>query len=152
VLIAGNGDGIYRRLMHAIDRNDLGSDTRLQNNSGRVSRADEIDRAIDEWTRQRTVDDVLAAMEQARVPAGRIYTVADIARDPHYAARGMVLRQETFDGLNLAVPGVVPKLSATPGVVRERAPRLGEHTEVVVRRLGLSDQQIEQLRRRGVIQ
>src|SRR5690606_16249498 len=106
-------------------RDDLGSDTHLQNNPGRVSRADEIDRAIDEWTRQRTVDDVLTAMEHARVPAGRIYTVADIARDPHYTARGMVLRQETFDGLDLAVPGVVPKLSATPGVVRERAPRLG---------------------------
>jgi formyl-CoA transferase len=127
VLVAGNGDSIFKRLMHAIDRDDLGGDPQLAGNAGRVARVQEIDAAIGAWTAQRSVADVLAALNAANVPAGRIYTARDIAEDPHYQARGMIQRVRTADGLELDVPGIVPKLSLTPGAITRRAPTLGEH-------------------------
>jgi formyl-CoA transferase len=151
VLIAGNGDTIFRRLMRQIGRPELAADPELQVNAGRVLRVGEIDEAIEQWTRPRKVDEVLAAMDTANVPAGRVYTVADIARDPHYQAREMILRRPTYDGSDVAVPGIVPKLSDTPGAVRERAPRLGEHTAQVLASLGVSDAQQAALRAKGVI-
>jgi formyl-CoA transferase len=126
-LVAGNGDSIFRRLMGAIGRPDLANDVTLARNDGRVARVEEIDAAIEAWTRERTLDDVLAALDAADVPAGRIYAVDDIVRDPQYLARGMVVDVTTGDGLPLKVPGVVPKLSATPGRIARCAPRLGEH-------------------------
>jgi formyl-CoA transferase len=99
----------------------------------------------------RTVADVLAAMAAARVPAGKVYTAKDIHEDPHYRARGMIARQVTRDGWALDVPGVVPKLSATPGTLRGAAPRLGEDTDAVLRELGLGDEAIAALRARGVL-
>jgi formyl-CoA transferase len=128
VLVAGNGDSIFRRLMGAIGRDDLGQDPQLAGNTGRVARVQEIDAAIAGWTSPRQVSDVLAALHAAQVPVGRLYTAKDIAEDPHYRARGMLASITTSEGLRLTVPGVVPKLSLTPGHIRSAAPTLGQHT------------------------
>ena len=151
VLIAGNGDSIYKRLMHVIDRDDLGTDPTLTDNAGRVLRVDEIDHAIGVWTAQRSVTEVLAALDQASVPAGRIYTVADIAADPHYQARGMLQRMTMADGSALTVPGIVPKLSATPGSQRRNAPALGQDSDAVLKELGLTPEQIQGLKDKGIV-
>ncbi len=127
VVIGGNGDSIFKRLMTAIGREDLGQDPLLAGNAGRAARVDELDAAITAWTVQRPVSVVVDTLQAARVPVGRIYTARDIAEDPHYRARGMIERIVTASGLALDVPGVVPKLSATPGAIRSLAPRLGEH-------------------------
>jgi formyl-CoA transferase len=150
-LIAGNGDSIYKRLMAAIGRDDLGNDPELASNAGRVARIAEIDAAIGAWTRERSVTQVLEVLDRAGVPAGRIYTVADIAADPHYAARGMLQQIRLDDGDLLTVPGIVPKLSRTPGAHRRNAPGIGQDTEAVMRELGLTDEQIAGLKDRGVI-
>jgi len=133
VLVAGNGDSIFRRLMHAIARPDLADDPALRHNDGRVPRCDEIDAAIAAWTVRRTREEVLAALDAAAVPAGKIYSVADIAADPQYAARGMMVESPTSTGGTLTVPGIVPKLSATPGAIAHAAPRLGQHDEDLAR-------------------
>ena len=135
-LIAGNGDSIFRRLMTLIGREDLANDPALADNAGRVARVAELDQAIGAWTATRSVDEVLAALDQASVPAGRIYTVADIAADPHYQARGMLQTVTLADGTSLAVPGIVPKLSRTPGGHRRNAPTLGQDTDAVLGALG----------------
>jgi formyl-CoA transferase len=150
-IVAGNGDSIFKRLMGVIGRGDLANDPQLANNAGRVARVEEIDAAIGAWTAQRSVAEVLAALDGASVPAGRIYTVADIASDPHYRERGMLQEVQMDDGEPLMVPGIVPKLSATPGRQRTKAPKLGEHTDEVLREIGLTEAQIAQLRERGVI-
>ncbi|MDB5945108.1 MAG: L-carnitine dehydratase/bile acid-inducible protein [Ramlibacter sp.] len=150
-LIAGNGDSIYKRLMAAIGRSDLGEDPQLSDNAGRVERVGEIDGAIGEWTASRTVDEVLAVLDAAHVPSGRIYTVADIAADPHYQARGMLDQIRLDDGSMLAVPGVVPKLSLTPGGHRRNAPSLGQDTDAVLHEIGLTAEQIRALKERGII-
>jgi formyl-CoA transferase len=134
VVIGGNGDSIYKRLMAAIGRADLGEDPGLANNAQRAARVDELDAAITAWTVQRPVAEVVATLQAVSVPVGRIYTVKDIAEDPHYRARGMIERIVTASGLRLDVPGVVPKLSATPGAIRSLAPALGEHTQPVLAR------------------
>jgi formyl-CoA transferase len=152
VLVAGNGDSIYKRLMKTIDREDLGNDPALKDNAGRAARVEEIDNAIGSWTAQRTVAEVLAALDAASVPAGRIYTIADIASDPHYQARGMIERMAMADGSTLAVPGIVPKLSITPGNQYRSAPALGQDTDAVLRGMGLSDEQIASLKRKGIVQ
>ncbi len=151
-LVAGNGDSIYKRLMTVIGRDDLGNDPELAQNAGRVKRVEEIDAAIGAWTKTRTVDEVLAALDAAAVPAGRIYTVADIAADPHYAARDMLQEITLDDGDPLTVPGIVPKLSRTPGAHQRNAPAIGQDTDAVMRELGLSEEQIAALKSRGVIQ
>ncbi len=150
-LIAGNGDSIFKRLMGVIARPDLAADSTLADNAGRVARVAEIDAVIGRWAAQHTVDDVLAALDQAAVPAGRIYTVADIAADPHYAARGMLQQVQMDDGSALTVPGIVPKLSLTPGSHRRNAPALGQDTDAVLRDIGLSPHQIAALRERGIV-
>ena len=127
MLVAGNGDSIFKRLMKAIGRADLENDAALEHNDGRVQRVEEIDAAISQWTRSRSRDEVLAMLDAARVPAGRVYTVADIVSDPQYMARDMIVESPTSDGHTLKVPGVVPKLSATPGRIAHAAPRLGQH-------------------------
>ncbi|HKX95948.1 MAG TPA: CaiB/BaiF CoA-transferase family protein, partial [Methylibium sp.] len=151
VLIAGNGDSIFKRLMAAIDRADLADDPGLARNDGRAARATELDAAIGAWTAQRGQDEVLAAMAAAEVPASRIYSIADLAAEPHYAARGNLERIPALAGGTVAVPGIVPKLSATPGAVQQRAPRLGEHTDAVLRELGHDEARIAALREQGVI-
>src|SRR5436853_3283010 len=136
VLIAGNADSLFRRLKSAVGRGDLRDDPALARNDGRAAQMERIDEAIAAWTRSRTQAEVLAAMEAAEVPAGRIYTAADIAADPHYRARGMIERITAADGEPLSVPGIIPKLSATPGAIRRPAPKLGEHTDEVLRGIG----------------
>lgn len=150
-LIAGNGDSIFRRLMTAIGRPDLAKDPALADNSGRVARVAEIDQAIGQWASALTVDQALTALERAEVPSGKIYTIADIASDPHYAARAMLEQVQLSDGSMLALPGFVPKLSATPGRHRRNAPTLGQDTDAVLREVGLTEAQIAELRRRGVV-
>jgi crotonobetainyl-CoA:carnitine CoA-transferase CaiB-like acyl-CoA transferase len=127
-LIAGNGDSIFKRLMLAIGRKDLEQDAALAQNDGRVARVAEIDAAIEAWTLGRTLDEALAVLEAAGVPAGKVYSVQDIVHDPQYLAREMIVEQQMADGTRIKVPGIVPKLSATPGRVSHPAPLLGEHT------------------------
>jgi formyl-CoA transferase len=131
-LIAGNGDSIFKRLMQAIGRSDLATDLTLATNAGRVARATEIDRAIGDWTAGQTVAAVLSVLDAAQVPAGRIYTVADIAADPHYQAREMLQEQQLTDGSTLTLPGIVPKLSRTPGRHFRPSPSLGQDTREVL--------------------
>jgi formyl-CoA transferase len=150
-LIAGNGDSIFQRLMATIGRDDLGRDPALADNAGRVARVVEIDAAIGAWAAQRTVDEVLAALDAAAVPAGRIYTVADIAKDPHYQARGMIDHVHMDDGTELAVPGITPKLSRTPGGHRRNAPAIGQDTDAVLREIGLTPAQIQALKDQGIV-
>lgn len=150
-LIAGNGDSIFRRLMTLIGRPDLAQDPALADNAGRVARVAELDEVIGAWTATRTVDEVLAALDGASVPAGRIYSVADIAADPHYHARGMLEQVHLDDGSTLTVPGIVPKLSDTPGRHRRNAPTLGQDSTAVLRDIGLTDAQIAALRERGIV-
>ena len=151
VLVAGNGDSIFKRLMTAIGRDDLGRDPALADNAGRVKRVAEIDAAIEAWTLQRGIDEVLAVLGAARVPAGRVYTAKDIVEDPHYRARDMILQQTTRDGHVVEVPGIVPKLSGTPGAVRSSAPGLGDDTDAVLAGIGLSADEIAALRSRQVV-
>jgi len=151
VLIAGNADSLYHRLMTAIGRTDLRDDPALARNDGRAAQMERIDEAISAWTKTRDLNEILKAMEQAEVPAGRIYSAADIAADPHYAARGMIQSIVAGDGAPLKVPGIVPKLSATPGAIRSSAPKLGEHTEEVLRGVGFSAAEIADLRKKQII-
>jgi formyl-CoA transferase len=151
VLIAGNGDAIFTRLMSVIGRDDLGRRPDLACNQGRVKVATELDQAIGEWTQRHAVAEVLAQMGAASVPAGRIYDIADIAEDPHYRARDMILKQHTRQGFDVEVPGIVPKLLSTPGAIRSPAPVLGEHTRDILQGLGFTDEQQAQLKAEGVI-
>jgi formyl-CoA transferase len=151
-LIAGNGDSIFRRLCATMGRDDLARDPALADNAGRVARVAEIDAAIGDWAARHTVDQVLAALDAASVPAGRIYTVADIAADPHYRARGMIDAVQLADGSRIEVPGVVPKLSRTPGSHRRNAPlAVGQDTGSVLRDMGLTPAQIQSLIDRGIV-
>jgi len=151
VLIAGNGDSIFKRLALAMGRADLAADATLAHNDGRAARQAWLDAEIEAWTSTRTPDVVLAAMEAAQVPASKIYTVADIAVDPHFAAREMIREIALADGSSLKVPGIVPKLSATPGGFAAGGPALGEHTDAVLRSLGYDDQRIATLRTSGIV-
>ena len=150
-LIAGNGDSTFRRLMAVVERPDLAADPQLADNAGRVARVAELDQAIGAWTAQRSVDEVLKALDEASVPAGKIYSVADIAADPHYRARGMLQSVTMDDGSEVTIPGIVPKLSRTPGSHRRNAPAIGQDTDAVLREIGLSARQISELKRRGVV-
>jgi formyl-CoA transferase len=151
VLVAGNGDSIFRRLMKAIGREDLGLDASLANNAGRVVRVAELDAAIGAWTLQYPVAQVLKVLDAASVPAGKIYTIADIAADPHYQARGMIQSIPMKDASTLSVPGLVPKLSRTPGSIRRKAPELGQDTDAILAGIGVSLAHVAAMRAAGVI-
>jgi formyl-CoA transferase len=150
-LIAGNGDGIFRRLMDVIGRPDLRDDPALAGNDGRVAQVARLDEAIGQWTATRKLDDVLAALNDAAIPAGKIYDAADIAADPHYKARDMILDSRLADGTPVQLPGIVPKLSATPGEVLTPAPTLGQHTDKVLGELGIDGATRDAWRARGII-
>ncbi|MDR6176967.1 crotonobetainyl-CoA:carnitine CoA-transferase CaiB-like acyl-CoA transferase [Pseudomonas sp. SORGH_AS 211] len=152
VVIAGNSDPIYVRLMQAIGRPDLAERPDLAQNDGRARHCELIDEAIAAWTGSRGIDEVLEILEGAEVPAGRIYSAADIVADPHYQAREMLLDTTLPDGATLKMPGIVPKLSATPGQVNWQGPTLGEHTDGLLAELGLSEADIQRLRKGGVVQ
>lgn len=151
VLIAGNGDSIFKRLMSLIGRDDLGNDPRLSRNPGRVEHMALIDEAISEWTKERGLEEALAALGEARVPAGKVFTIKDIVQDKHYQARDMLRKVRLGDGSELQVPGVVPKLSATPGGFDGGGPELGQHTESVLASMGVDAQRMDALRQKGVI-
>jgi len=151
VLIAGNGDSIFKRLMMLIGRSDLGDDPSLAQNDGRAKRVVEIDAAINTWTATLGLDEVLKGLIQAQVPSGKIYTAKDIAEDPHYQARGVIETVESADGLKVQVPGIIPKLSQNPGAIRHRAPTLGEHTDQIMKSAGLTEEQIAILKKSGVL-
>ncbi|MCE8025276.1 CaiB/BaiF CoA transferase family protein [Billgrantia aerodenitrificans] len=151
VLIAGNGDSIFKRLMGVIGRRDLAEDPGLAHNDGRARRAEEIDAAIEAWTCQRDRDAILAALDDARVPCGYPYTAADIASDPHYLAREMIQTITRPNGKPLKVPGVLPRLSATPGRLGNGGPALGQHTDEVLDELGIDSETRAKLRAAGII-
>ena len=151
VVIGANADSIFKRMMTAIGRRDLAEDPSLAHNDGRVARTDEIEQVIAGWVATHDMDHVLAVLEKADVPSGKIYDIADIAADAHYAAREMIREHRLADGASVKLPGIVPKMSETPGDTRWVGPRLGEHTAEVLGALGYSDEQQRELRRRGVI-
>jgi crotonobetainyl-CoA:carnitine CoA-transferase CaiB-like acyl-CoA transferase len=152
VVIAGNSDPIFKRLMHVVGRPDLADDPALARNDGRVAQVAMLDAAITAWTTHHCTDDVVAALEAAEVPAGRIYSVADIVADPHYQARGMLLDAALPGGKSVKMPGIVPKLSDTPGEILWQGPTLGEHTDSVLSDLGFAPADVERLHKNGAVQ
>jgi formyl-CoA transferase len=150
VVIGANADSIFKRMMRAIGRADLADDPALANNEGRVKRTEELDRVIGEWTSRHDLDRVLEVLDAAEVPSGRIFSIADIAADLHYQARGMIERHRLGEH-ELMLPGLVPRLSETPGATRWIGPRLGEHTDEVLAAAGYAAADIAALRARGVV-
>ena len=150
VLVAGNGDSIFKRLMNLIGRADLANDPALENNDGRVARVAELDQAIGVWAQTMTTDQALELLDTVAVPAGKIYTVADIASDPHYKARGNIEHIQMRDGTRLDVPSVLPKLSRTPGSIKTLAPDIGENTDEILQSIGLTEAQVASLKARGI--
>jgi formyl-CoA transferase len=151
VIVGANNDAIFKRMMTAIGRSDLADDASLATNAGRVPRTAELDGAIADWTRRHDLDHVLAALETAQVPSGKVFDVADIVKDAHYIARGMLEQHQLPDGKPVKLPGIVPKLSGTPGATTWVGPKLGEHNAEVLSSLGYADADQQALKARGVI-
>lgn len=151
VQIGANGDAIFQRFMRAIGRDDLADDPTLADNAGRDARRDELYALIDGWAASLPQEQVLKVLEQAEVPASKIYSAADMLSDPQYLAREMFLSANLPDGKPFKMPGIVPKLSETPGSAEWTGPALGEHTDSILRQLGYDEAQIAELRRRGAI-
>jgi crotonobetainyl-CoA:carnitine CoA-transferase CaiB-like acyl-CoA transferase len=152
VIIAANGDALFQRLMAAIGRMDLADDPALAHNDGRVTRNDELDKAIGEWTLRCDVAEVIRQLELAEVPVGKSFTAADIYEDEQYAARHMLEKHPLPRGGPLVtIPGIVPKLSNTPGQTRWLGPDLGEQTTEVLTSCGIGLEAIQALKARGVI-
>jgi formyl-CoA transferase len=151
VIVGANNDSLFKRMMMAIGRPDLANDATLATNSGRVPRAAELDKAIDDWTRTHDLVAVLKALEDAEIPAGRVYDPEDIVNDVHYKARNMIEQWKLPDGKPMRIPGVTPKLTETPGGTRWLGPKLGEHTNEVLAALGYSEARQTELRAKGAI-
>ena len=151
VIIGGNGDSIFKRLMQAIGRPEMAEDARLAGNAGRVQHEREIDEAITAWTSARDSQDVLRQLEAVSVPSGPIYNVEDMAADPHFRARGL-FEEVDIDGKTLKVPALVPKLSDTPGGTSWPGPPVGAHNDEIFKGLlGMSDDEVAALRQTGII-
>jgi formyl-CoA transferase len=146
VVIGANADSIFKRLMNVIGRTDLAEDPTLADNAGRAKRVDELDRVIGEWTAAHDCDGALKILNEAQVPAGKIFSMADIVRDAQYRARDMIRQIRLKDGTRLKVPGVVPRLSDSPGDIGSNAPELGEHTAAVLASYGYAEAEIARLR------
>lgn len=155
VVISGNGDSIFRRLMQVIDRPELADDPALADNAGRVQHAQELDDAIAAWTGRLALDEVLKLLDEGQIPSGPIFTAAEIATDPHFAARGMLERHRVTvapgDERDVAFPGIVPKFTEEPGHTRWLGPELGEHTAAVLAEIGIDDARCSALRDMGVV-
>jgi formyl-CoA transferase len=152
VIIGGNGDTIFKRFMNAIGRPDLAGDPRLQHNNGRVEYASLIELAIEQWTSQRALSDVISILEDAEVPVGPIYSVADIMKDAHYEARRMFETHMLPDGTSLKLPAIVPRLTETPGATNWIGPELGAHNhEILCGMLGIPEEELSALAAEGVI-
>ena len=151
IVVAGNGDAIFHRLMLAIHRQDLANDPSLARNDGRVPRTAEIDAAIQTWCAQHDIASALQILRDADVPVGKIYSVKDMMRDPQFLARGMFEQHQFPDGTPVKLPAISPKLSATPGETRWLGPSLGQHTNDVLRELGYTDREITRLREQKII-
>lgn len=151
IVVAGNGDAIFKRLMLAIDRADLANDPQLARNDGRVPRTAEIDDAIQQWCSTQSIDAALETLKAADVPVGKIYSVRDMMNDPQFLARDMFEQHVFSDGTPIKLPAITPKLSATPGTTRWLGPELGEHNREVLHGLGLDDEQIASLKNDGVL-
>lgn len=152
VLIGANADGLFRRLAGAMGQPDLAADPRYATHVARGERQAELDARIADWTRERRRADVLAMMEAAGVPAGPVNDAEAVAADPHLRARGALVEVDTNEAGPLLMQGIVPHLSDTPGRIAWAGPRLGEHTDDVLRsRLGLNEAEIDALRAKGVI-
>jgi len=152
IIIGGNSDSIFKRMMKAIGRPDMANDPRLEHNNGRVKHAEEIDNAITAWTSQNPYKEVLHVLEEAAVPVGPIYSVADMLSDPHFSARGLFEDVVLEDGNTVKLPTLVPKLSETPGGTEWPGPPLGAHNKQVLgKMLGFSEEQLKDLAAEGVI-
>ena len=151
IVIGANADSIFRRLMQMIGRSDLAQDPSLADNAGRSKRADELDAAIGAWTGKHDAQEALSALSEAQVPSGKIYSMADVAADAQYLARDMIRNVQLADGTPLKVPGIVPKLSETPGDIDWVGPALGEHTEAVLAEHGYARAEIADLRARKAV-
>lgn len=152
IVIGGNGDTIFKKLMCAIGRKDLAEDPRLRHNAGRVEHEERIDSAIEAWTKSHTFREVFETLEAAGVPCGPIYSIAEIMRDPHFIARGLFEEVTILDGEQLRIPRILPFLSETPGQTKWVGPPLGAHNEEIFKGvLGLSDEELEALHEEGVI-
>ena len=150
VIIGANNDAIFKRLMNAMGRSDLADDAQLATNAGRVPRTAEIDAAIGAWTAAHDLDVVLKALDGVDVPAAKVYDVADIVSDAQYLARDMIEQHRLPDGKPVKLPGIVPKLSDTPGATEWIGPKLGEHTGEILRGLGYDTAAQQALKARGV--
>ncbi|GGC84840.1 CaiB/BaiF CoA transferase family protein [Halopseudomonas salina] len=151
VQIGANGDAIFKRLMHGIGRPDLAGDPELADNAGRDTRRDELYAVIDRWTGTLSQAEVLEILNRADVPASRIYSVADMFTDPQFLAREMFVSGQLPDGREFKMPGIVPKLSATPGSTEWVGPALGAHTQALLAGMGYSSETIARLRKEAAI-
>ncbi|MFQ5849534.1 MAG: CaiB/BaiF CoA transferase family protein [Candidatus Binatia bacterium] len=152
IVIGGNGDAIYKRLMNAMGRKDLAEDPRLEHNEGRVAHEGLIDSAIETWTKQHTYREAFNLLEAAAVPCGPIYSIAEMVQDPHFNARGLFEEVEILKGEKLKIPRILPILSETPGRTEWVGPPLGAHNEEIFhQRLGLPKEELTTLQQEGVI-
>lgn len=151
IVIAGNGDAIFKRLMMAIGREDMANDSGLTRNDGRVPRTVEIDTAISDWCQQQTIDSALQLLQAADVPVGKIYSVRDMMSDPQFLARNMFEQHVFADGTPVKLPAISPKLSETPGHTNWLGPKLGQHNREVLQQLGYSESEIAQLERDKIV-
>lgn len=151
IVIAGNGDAIFKRLMRAIGRDDMANDPAIESNAGRALQVDVIDGAIQAWCATQDIDGALEVLKAADVPVSKIFSVSDMMRDPQFLARAMFEQHAFKDGTPVKMPAVTPKLSETPGGTRWLGPELGEHNNEVLHALGYSVEQIGALRADGVL-
>jgi crotonobetainyl-CoA:carnitine CoA-transferase CaiB-like acyl-CoA transferase len=151
IIIAGNGDGIFKRLMHAMERNDLANDPRFTHNDGRSQHTELIDAAISDWASLHTLKEALLKLENADVPSSGIYTAKDIYNDPHFQHREMIEKHTLQDGTPIDIPGIVPKLSATPGKTQWVGPQLGQHNREILKEIGFTEQEILTMHTDGII-
>jgi len=151
IVIAGNGDAIFKRLMSAIGRDDMASDPGLARNDGRVPRTAEIDAAIQQWCSTQTIDNALTTLQGADVPVGKIYSVKDMMSDAQFLARDMFEQHQFADGTPVKLPGITPKMSQTPGQTKWLGPELGAHSDEILQSLGYDEAHIKMLRDHGVV-